>query len=313
MWQSPLHVPVDPMRGCSEAQSRRRYESSVRSSATREPSLSSAFHAPRARLPGRALRSRSGRRAHARPQPRSALLRITSNSGGRVTSGVPVRSMSDTRPAPEQRCAAPREWRRHGWRARHPAGVVTRGVAQTRTGADPGSPSPSQTPFPMAALLNTVRDLDRLRQIVAVLGRHGFGEVIERTGLSSLLGSLLGSGTKTEKPKVAIGKRLRLAMQDLGPSAVKLGQIMSTRPEPDPDRRDRDARIPRRLQGLRGRRRRPSRRAALQEHARDPDQADLRGRLLPRRAAPWEPDHHGRARRACARHGGPRARRAAGT
>ncbi len=79
----------------------------------------------------------------------------------------------------------------------------------------------------MAALLNTVRDLDRLRQIVAVLGRHGFGEVIQRTGL----GSLLGSGTKTEKPKVAIGERLRLAMQDLGPSAVKLGQIMSTRPD----------------------------------------------------------------------------------
>ncbi len=79
----------------------------------------------------------------------------------------------------------------------------------------------------MAALLNTVRDLERLRQIVAVLGRHGFGEVIQRTGL----GSLLGSSAKTEKQKVAIGARLRLAMQDLGPSAVKLGQIMSTRPD----------------------------------------------------------------------------------
>ena len=79
----------------------------------------------------------------------------------------------------------------------------------------------------MAALLNTVRDLERLRQIVAVLGRHGFGEVIQRTGL----GSLLGSSAKAEKNKVAIGARLRLAMQDLGPSAVKLGQIMSTRPD----------------------------------------------------------------------------------
>jgi len=77
----------------------------------------------------------------------------------------------------------------------------------------------------MASLLHTVRDLERLRQIVGVLGRHGFGEVVQRTGLSSLL----GAGAGSEGEKLAFGARLRLAMQELGPSAVKLGQIISTR------------------------------------------------------------------------------------
>jgi ubiquinone biosynthesis protein len=77
----------------------------------------------------------------------------------------------------------------------------------------------------MAGILNTARDLERLRQIVGVLGRHGFGEIVQRTGL----GSLLGAGAGADGEKVAFGARLRLAMQELGPSAVKLGQIISTR------------------------------------------------------------------------------------
>src|SRR5687767_11364152 len=74
-------------------------------------------------------------------------------------------------------------------------------------------------------LLSTVRDLDRLRQIVGVLVRHGFGEVIGRTALGSLV-----SG-KAETKGQSLGERVRLVIQDLGPSFVKLGQIVSTRPD----------------------------------------------------------------------------------
>jgi ubiquinone biosynthesis protein len=73
-------------------------------------------------------------------------------------------------------------------------------------------------------LLSAVRDLERLRQIVGVLVRHGFGEILSRTAFASLV-----SG-KAES-KGTVGERVRLVVQDLGPSFVKLGQIVSTRPD----------------------------------------------------------------------------------
>ncbi len=82
----------------------------------------------------------------------------------------------------------------------------------------------------MASLLTTVRDLERLRQIVLVLARHGFGEIVQRTGLGSLLGPKKVEG-EDPPPRVEVGERIRLVVQDLGPSFVKLGQIVSTRPD----------------------------------------------------------------------------------
>ena len=84
---------------------------------------------------------------------------------------------------------------------------------------------------PMASLLSTVRDLDRLRQIVGVLVRHGFGEVVRRTGLGQLSGGAKAGGA----PQVSVGQRIRLVLTELGPSFVKLGQIVSTRPDLIPE------------------------------------------------------------------------------
>ncbi|MGE0787030.1 MAG: ABC1 kinase family protein [Sandaracinaceae bacterium] len=83
----------------------------------------------------------------------------------------------------------------------------------------------------MAGILDTVKDLDRLRQIVQVLVRHGFGEVVTRVGL----GSLGGGKASKESQGVSRGARLRLVATDLGPSFVKLAQILSTRPDLVPD------------------------------------------------------------------------------
>jgi ubiquinone biosynthesis protein len=83
----------------------------------------------------------------------------------------------------------------------------------------------------MPSLLTTVRDLERLRQIAGVLAVHGFGEVVDRTGLSTLIpGRKRGDG-----PRMPAGIRLRKVLEDLGPSFVKLGQIMSTRPDLIPE------------------------------------------------------------------------------
>ena len=77
-------------------------------------------------------------------------------------------------------------------------------------------------------LLNTVKDLGRLQTIVGVLAKHGFGEVVTRTGL----GSLLGTVRRTESaPRLKTGERIRHVLQDLGPSFIKLGQVASTRPD----------------------------------------------------------------------------------
>jgi ubiquinone biosynthesis protein len=81
----------------------------------------------------------------------------------------------------------------------------------------------------MPSLLNTARDLGRLREIAGVLARHGFGELVERTGLGSLA-PWKGERTSSEA-RTSTAVRMRRVLEELGPSFVKLGQIVSTRPD----------------------------------------------------------------------------------
>lgn len=101
----------------------------------------------------------------------------------------------------------------------------------------------------MVSIVSTVRDIQRLREILTVLVRHGFGEVVTRTGLGRLAGRATESDTTEDLEKaealvepdapplkaIGVGERLRLVLQDLGPSFVKLGQILSTRPDIIPE------------------------------------------------------------------------------
>jgi ubiquinone biosynthesis protein len=72
-------------------------------------------------------------------------------------------------------------------------------------------------------LAGTARDLGRLQEIGAVLLRYGFGDFARRLGIR------LPWRPAESAPAMAAPARVRHALQDLGPTFVKLGQILATR------------------------------------------------------------------------------------
>ncbi len=82
----------------------------------------------------------------------------------------------------------------------------------------------------LRAARTAIKDMGRIRQIAAVLIRHGFGHVVELWDLQDkvVVGALLEK-RDPEAPKKGLNVRIVEALQDLGPTFVKLGQILSTR------------------------------------------------------------------------------------
>ena len=82
--------------------------------------------------------------------------------------------------------------------------------------------------------MSAMRDLPRLREITTVMIRYGFGDVMQRIGVVSLLeraGQILHRPVPTPSQRIELDtpQRIRLAMEELGPTFVKLGQVMATR------------------------------------------------------------------------------------
>ena len=80
--------------------------------------------------------------------------------------------------------------------------------------------------------LNAMRDLPRLHEITSVLIRHGLGDVVRRTGVAGVLesaGQILHWGAASESLALDPAQRVRLAFEELGPTFVKLGQLLATR------------------------------------------------------------------------------------
>ncbi|RMG15532.1 MAG: hypothetical protein D6731_08190 [Planctomycetota bacterium] len=79
-----------------------------------------------------------------------------------------------------------------------------------------------------------VRSLQRLPQIVGVLFKYGFGDLASRVGIDSVVHRLKSHVFKDVDPRFESMRtevRIRLALEELGPTFVKLGQVMATRPD----------------------------------------------------------------------------------
>ncbi|RME41797.1 MAG: hypothetical protein D6788_00465, partial [Planctomycetota bacterium] len=85
-------------------------------------------------------------------------------------------------------------------------------------------------------LTRNVRSLNRLRQIAQVLTRHGFGYVVARLNLGRFVPTRYLSRRHlpeevVEEGASAVGRRLAQVCTELGPTFIKLGQLLSTRPD----------------------------------------------------------------------------------
>lgn len=80
--------------------------------------------------------------------------------------------------------------------------------------------------------LTAARDMGRLHDIASVLIRYGFSDMVRRLGMASALertGKVLHWKEGAELARLDPPTKVRRALEEMGPTFVKLGQILATR------------------------------------------------------------------------------------
>ena len=84
-----------------------------------------------------------------------------------------------------------------------------------------------------------MRELPRLHEIASVFIRHGLGDFVQRIGIAGVLeraGQILHRSPVADAVTLDPAQRMRMALEELGPTFVKLGQVMATRVDLFPPR-----------------------------------------------------------------------------
>ncbi|HEU4352627.1 MAG TPA: AarF/UbiB family protein [Burkholderiales bacterium] len=87
--------------------------------------------------------------------------------------------------------------------------------------------------------LGIMRELPRLHEIASVFIRHGLGDFVHRIGIAGVLeraGAILQRSPANDPVTLDPAQRMRMALEELGPTFVKLGQVMATRVDLFPPR-----------------------------------------------------------------------------
>jgi ubiquinone biosynthesis protein len=76
-----------------------------------------------------------------------------------------------------------------------------------------------------------VTRLRRLAKIASIVGKYRLDELLDKGSLPLSIRALLAPAVLFGRAKGGRGERLRKALEDLGPIYIKLGQLLSTRPD----------------------------------------------------------------------------------
>lgn len=80
---------------------------------------------------------------------------------------------------------------------------------------------------------NTLKNAARLKTIVGVFAKHGFHNTAEKVRLGRFIIERLN--TRSDLDNLSIPERIRASFEELGPTFIKLGQLLATRPDLVPE------------------------------------------------------------------------------
>jgi len=89
--------------------------------------------------------------------------------------------------------------------------------------------------LPLKRINRNIRSLKRYRQVLGILIKYGFGHIVDQLNIDyyiELGKQIVSLGTASrDLERLTQAARFRLALEELGPTFIKLGQLLSTRPD----------------------------------------------------------------------------------
>ena len=79
--------------------------------------------------------------------------------------------------------------------------------------------------------MDSIRKIKRTAQLVSILTKYGFDTLVTKTGIKNLIPESYINKNEKRKEVFSLGiyERIRLVLEELGPTYIKLGQLLSNR------------------------------------------------------------------------------------